>query len=139
LKGSEYARIMELSAGEARLNIRSLYIRGRVVRNAILFLREVLDELAKYQVKVSGRITQKTATEEITVTFKSTASSKIAKFVASLGVEEDLDVDIEFSNVSLNTLLSSKIARKRLFEQSLTEQSLTSLVEIVLYECRKIK
>lgn len=134
LKGSEYARIMELSAEEAKLNIRSLYIRGRVIRHAISFLREVLDELAKYQVKVSGRITQKTATEEITVTFKSTASSKIARFVASLGVEEDLDVDIEFSNISLNTLLSSKIARNRLFEQPLT-----SLVEIVLYECRKIK
>jgi hypothetical protein len=134
VSGVEIAKWLETAREALRMEVKSIAVKGRVARYAISHLREVLEDLAKLRVAVSGSIVQKTSSGEyVKAEFKNANTSKIARVIASLGVEEDLEVDLEFTNVTLNTLASARIAREKLLGYPLAP-----LVTGVITECKKI-
>jgi hypothetical protein len=134
VSGVEIAKWLETAREALRMEVKSIAVKGRVARYAISHLREVLEDLAKLRVVVSGSIVQRTSSGEyVKAEFKNANTSKIARVIASLGVEEDLEVDMEFANVTLNTLASARIAREKLLGYPLAP-----LVTGVITECKKI-
>jgi len=134
-KAGEFAKVAQALRGGGKVEVRKILIKGIVKRHAISSLSEVLYDLGKYGVRATGKISLKSGSEEIRIEFKNADSQKIAKFVGSIGVEEDLEADIVFSEVVPNVLTSAKVARARLFELS---SPLSSLVEVVVYECMRV-
>jgi hypothetical protein len=134
VSGIDLSKWLEAVREGIRVEVKSIVLKGRVVRYAISHLREVLEDLARLKVMVTGSVVQKTSSGEyIETVFRGASASKIAKIIASLGVEEDLDVDIEFTNITLNTLSSARVAREKLLGYPLSP-----LVVAVITECRKI-
>jgi uncharacterized protein YwgA len=134
ISGIDLAKRLEVIQEGVRVEIKSVALRGKVLRYAISHLREVLEDLARLKVVVTGSVVQKTSSGEyVEAAFRNTSASKIAKIIASLGVEEDLDVNLEFTNLTVNTLSSARLARERLLGNPLAP-----LVVAVIMECRKI-
>jgi hypothetical protein len=134
VSGVELAKWLERAQEALRIEVKSIAVKGRVARYAISHLREVLEDLAKLRVTASGSIVQRTSSGEyVKAEFKNANTSKIARVIASLGVEEDLEVDMEFANIAPNTLSSARSAREKLLGYPLAP-----LVTGVITECRKI-
>ncbi len=134
-KAGESTKVIQAPREGGKIEVRKIFVKGTVKRHAISSLSEVLYDLGRYGVRATGKISLKSGSEEILIEFKNADSQKIAKFVGSVGVEEDLEADITFSGMALNVLTSAKVARARLFEQS---SPLFPLVGMVVYECTRI-
>jgi hypothetical protein len=131
-KAGDFTKVIQTSREGGRIEVRKIIIRGIVKKSAISRLNEVLHDLGKYGVRTTGKILLKGRSEEIRVEFRNADSQKIARFVGSVGTEEDLDVDITFSEIVPNVLSMAKTARAGLFELI---SPLSTLVEVVVYEC----
>ena len=134
-EAGELTKVIQAPREGGKIEVRKLSIEGSVKRHAISSLSEVLHYLGRYGVRATGKISLKSGSEEIRIEFKNADSQKIARFLSSVGVEEDLEVDITFSGAVHNALTSAEDAKARLF-RSLSP--LLSLVKMVVYECTRI-
>lgn len=132
---TELARVLQTVSGATRVEVRTVQLKGVVRKYAIPSLSELLALLGKYGTRVTGRISLKGGTEEIRVEFRNASSSKIAKFVGSLGVEEDLEVEVEFPEAIGNLLDRDRAVRAKLTDPS---SPLSTLVQVSLRECSRV-
>jgi hypothetical protein len=132
---TELARVLQTVGGATRVEVRTVQLKGVVRKYAIPSLSELLALLGKYGTRVTGRISLKGGTEEIRVEFRNASTSKIAKFVGSLGVEEDLEIEVEFPEA-----IGSLLDRDRAVRAKLTDPSspLSTLVQVSLRVCSRV-
>jgi hypothetical protein len=91
VSGAKFAEILRDMSKAPRITLKTIILRGRVMKYAISYLREVLEELGRLQAKAKGILVFKLAGEELKLEFMNASPSRIAKFVASVGVEGELE------------------------------------------------
>ena len=133
LKGVEFAEVLRDLSKAPRITLKTIILRGVVRNYAIPYLRDVLEELGRLQAKAKGILVFKIAGEELKLEFTNASPSRLAKFVASVGVEGELEANIAFTGLTLQAIANSRVARPKLFEEDLAP-----LVTVELEECRKV-
>jgi len=128
-------KVLQTRREGIRVEIRGVSLRGLVRRDAIPRLTELLNELGKYGVRATGRILLKSGVEEIQVEFKKTSAQKLARLVGSVGLEADLEVEVEFSE-AVNSLLTTNSSIRAKLTDPLSP--LSTLTQISLRECTRI-
>ncbi len=120
---------------DVKTEVEKMVLKGVVRKHAIRILSDALMDLGRNRVRVTGRISFRSSGEEIIAEFRNADAAKIARIVGSIGVEEDLEVDMEFSEVGVKTLFQARAAKALLLDPS---SPLSPLVEIVVRECSRI-
>jgi len=111
--------------------VKEVILAGVVNKGAVSYLKESLEWLARYKMKVSGVITHGLhRDEEIRVEFRNVDASKIARIVMVLGVEE-LEISIRASGaINPQELVRAPIVNPI--------NPVSQLVKIRVEECRNI-